>query len=193
MRVNALIIDDFYSNPEEVREFALEQEFKVRGNYPGMRTEPFANEDIKETIESIIAPFAGKITRWHTEYTGCFQYTTAYDRSWIHADSWNDWAGVLYLTPNAPASAGTGIFRHKNTGLVSWDLKVRTKEETENCEAIHEAQDYTKWELVDVIGNKYNRCVFYKGDMFHASLDYFGHDNESGRLFQTFFFSTENT
>ncbi len=105
MRVNALIIDDFYSNPEEVREFALEQEFKVRGNYPGMRTEPFANEDIKETIESIIAPFAGKITRWHTEYTGCFQYTTAYDRSWIHADSWNDWAGVLYLTPNAPASA----------------------------------------------------------------------------------------
>ena len=100
MRVNALIIDDFYSNPEEVREFALEQEFKVRGNYPGMRTEPFANEDIKETIESIIAPFAGKITRWHTEYTGCFQYTTAYDRSWIHADSWNDWAGVLYLTPN---------------------------------------------------------------------------------------------
>jgi hypothetical protein len=191
MRVNALIIDDFYSNPKEVREFALEQEFKVRGNYPGMRTEPFANEDIKETIESIIAPFAGKITRWHTEYTGCFQYTTAYDRSWIHADSWNDWAGVLYLTPNAPASAGTGIFRHKNTGLVSWDLKVRTKEETENCEAIHEAQDYTKWEVLDNFGNVFNRLVMYRGDNFHQSMDYFGKDLEDGRLFQVFFFNTE--
>ena len=191
MRVNALIIDDFYSNPKEVREFALEQEFKVRGNYPGMRTEPFANEDIKETIESIIAPFAGKITRWHTEYTGCFQYTTAYDRSWIHADSWNDWAGVLYLTPNAPASAGTGIFRHKKTGLVSWDLKVRTKEETENCEAIHEAQDYTKWEVLDNFGNVFNRLVMYRGDNFHQSMDYFGKDLEDGRLFQVFFFNTE--
>ena len=28
MRVNALIIDDFYSNPEEFRDFALQQEFK---------------------------------------------------------------------------------------------------------------------------------------------------------------------
>jgi len=191
MRVNALIIDDFYSNPEEVREFALQQEFKVRGNYPGMRTEPFANEDIKETIESIIEPFAGKITRWHTEYTGCFQYTTAYDRSWIHADSWNDWAGVLYLTPNAPASSGTGIFRHKKTGLVSWDLKVRTKEETENCEAIHEAQDYTKWEVLDNFGNVFNRLVMYRGDNFHQSMDYFGKDINDGRLFQVFFFNTE--
>mgnify|MGYP006891309455 FL=1 len=54
-------------------------------------------------------------------------------------------------------------------------------------------QDYTKWELVDTVGNVYNRLVLYRGDIFHASLDYFGHDNESGRLFQTFFFSTENT
>ena len=191
MRVNALIIDDFYSNPEEVRDFALQQEFKVRGNYPGMRTEPFANEDIKQTIESILEPFAGKITRWNTEYTGCFQYTTAYDRSWIHADSWNDWAGVLYLTPNAPASAGTGIFRHKKTGLVSWDLKTKTKEETQECEAIHEAQDYTKWEVLDRFGNVFNRLVMYRGDNFHQSMDYFGKDLEDGRLFQVFFFNTE--
>jgi hypothetical protein len=192
MRVNALIIDDFYSNPDEVREFALQQEFKVRGNYPGMRTEPFANEDIKQTIESIIHPFAGKITKWHTEYTGCFQYTTAYDRSWIHSDSWNDWAGVLYLTPNAPASAGTGIFRHKKTGLVSWDLKNKTEEETRNCEAIHEAQDYTKWEVLDNFGNVFNRLVMYRGDNFHQSMDYFGKDINDGRLFQVFFFNTEN-
>ena len=38
MRVNSLIIDDFYSNPEEVRDFALQQEFFVEGNFPGFRT-----------------------------------------------------------------------------------------------------------------------------------------------------------
>ena len=55
-----------------------------------------------------------------------------------------------------------------------------------------DGQDYTKWELVDTIGNIYNRLVLYPGDLFHASLDYFGKDLETGRLFQTFFFNTEN-
>jgi hypothetical protein len=41
MRFNSLTIDDFYANPDEVREFALNQEFKVRGNYPGQRTKSF--------------------------------------------------------------------------------------------------------------------------------------------------------
>jgi hypothetical protein len=55
----------------------------------------------------------------------------------------------------------------------------------------NDGQDYTKWDLVDVVGNKYNRAVFYKGDLFHASLDYFGKDINDGRLFQTFFFNTK--
>ena len=54
-----------------------------------------------------------------------------------------------------------------------------------------EANDYTKWDLVDFVHNKYNRMVIYRGDMFHASLDYFGKDMYDGRLFQTFFFNTE--
>ena len=41
MRVNSFTIDNFYANPKEVREFALKQEFKVRGNYPGQRTISF--------------------------------------------------------------------------------------------------------------------------------------------------------
>ena len=49
----------------------------------------------------------------------------------------------------------------------------------------------TKWELVDRIGNKYNRLIMYRGDHFHMSLDYFGQDLYDGRLFQTFFFDTE--
>ena len=32
-------------------------------------------------------------------------------------------AGVCYLTPNAPLSAGTGLFKHKETGLVGHPLK----------------------------------------------------------------------
>ena len=50
-----------------------------------------------------------------------------------------------------------------------------------------------KYKFEDVIGNKYNRLVIYKGDMFHASLEYFGSDIHTGRLFQVFFFNTAHS
>ena len=39
MKLNLVVVDDFYDNVNEVREFALTQEFSVEGNYPGVRTQ----------------------------------------------------------------------------------------------------------------------------------------------------------
>lgn len=182
MRLNLIIVDDFYSNPDAVRNFALSQEFSVKGNYPGARTKPFFTEDVKQAIEHYMQ-FAGKITNTfeNSGYTGAFQVATANDRTWIHSDPHNMWAGVCYLTPDAPHSGGTGLFRHKATG------------EHTRITQDHEGYDYTKYDLFDRIGNKYNRLILYRGDLFHASLDYFGDNYENGRLFQTFFFDTERT
>ena len=55
-----------------------------------------------------------------------------------------------------------------------------------------DSQDYTKWEMVDKIGNVFNRLILYRSNNFHVSLDYFGTNKENGRLFQVFFFNTEN-
>ena len=192
MRVNSLVIDDFYTNPYEVREFALEQDFNVEGNFPGYRTLPFANDSIKETIGDILRPFAGEITWWEGEYTGSFQYTTSEHRSWIHSDSYTDWAGVLYLTPDAPVTAGTGIFRHKKTGLMTWDFESHRNDEYDPESPMETTRDYTKWDMVDRFGNVFNRLILYRGNNFHVSLDYFGKDINDGRLFQVIFFNTEN-
>ena len=192
MRFNSLTIDNFYSNPMDVREFALRQEFKVRGNYPGQRTESFLTDATKKTLRDILYPFAGEITNWGGEYTGSFQYTTSSDRSWIHADSTTDWAAVCYLTPDAPVTAGTGIFRHKQTGWMNFDYKREHDEEyIKQAPPGHDSQDYTKWEMVDRVGNVFNRLIMYRADNYHVSLDYFGKDMYDGRLFQVFFFNTE--
>ena len=53
------------------------------------------------------------------------------------------------------------------------------------------SQDLTKWELVDTVGNVFNRLVLFNAYRYHMSMDYFGDTKENGRLFQTFFFSTE--
>ena len=175
-----MVIDNFYSNPDAVRNYALEQEFSVKGNYPGIRTKPYLPDDVKDCI-SYWMNFAGPVTNWFedTGYTGAFQLATAQDRTWIHADHHNMWAGVCYLTPDAPHTGGTGLYRHKQSG------------EFRRTDADHEGYDYTKWDLFDKIGNKYNRLILYRGDLFHASIDYFGDNLQNGRLFQTFFFNTE--
>ena len=134
MRVNSIVVDDFYINPWEVRDFALKQEFAVRGNYPGQRTVSFLNDSLKQTIQGVVGPFAGNVTYWsEDQYTGAYQYTVATDRSWIHADSTTDWAGVCYLTPEAPLSSGTGLFRHIKTGRSRYDYKTEKPEDAQEA------------------------------------------------------------
>jgi hypothetical protein len=181
MNLELMIIDNFYTDPDAVRAYALSQEFDVKGNYPGARTKPYLPDDVKGCI-SYWMQLQGKVTNWFEDqgYTGAFQIATAQDRTWIHPDHYNMWAGVCYLTPDAPHTSGTGIYRHKETG-----------EFRKSGDNLHEGYDYTKWDLFDVVGNKYNRLVIYRGDLFHASIDYFGDNKDNGRLFQTFFFNTE--
>jgi hypothetical protein len=162
--------------------FALQQEFTVTGNYPGCRTKTCLNQGTKDAVQSVLWNAAGKITDWHDRdgLTGSFQLTTASERSWIHTDHHNTWAGVLYLTPDAPISGGTGLFRYRASG-------ARYAHEIQ----AYEAQDLTKWEMVDRIGNIYNRLILYRSNMFHSSLDYFGSGPDDGRLFQLFFLTTQ--
>lgn len=185
MQTSAIIVDDFYRDVNDVRAFALSQPFDVKGNYPGARTKTFLTQAVKETISRLVAPHGGNVTNWNEVdgLTGSFQLTYSSDRTWIHSDNFNTWAAVCYLTPYAPLSGGTGLFLHKETG--------RRAPESRTDDYDYKPYDYTKWEMVDRIGNIYNRLIMYRGDYFHASLDYFGDTPNNGRLFQVFFFDTE--
>jgi len=180
MDLTLIIIDNFYVNPDAVRNYALNQPFDVKGNFPGQRTKPYLPDDLKNAVQHWMSPI-GKISNWFENYgyTGAFQIATAQDRTWIHADHFNKWAGVCYLTPDAPHSGGTALYQHK----LSKEYRRINKD--------YEGYDYTKWDLFDKIGNRYNRLILYRGDLFHASIDYFGDNFQNGRLFQTFFFDTE--
>jgi hypothetical protein len=194
-KASIIVVDDFYANPIEVRNFALNQEFYLQGNFPGYRTDSFLNDTIKEAIDYVIYPFAGHVTNWNDENKnsscGAFQYTTEDHHSWLHSDGGVQWAAVLYLTPNAPPSAGTGFYRHKRTRMDRFIyLTEKPTEKDLNHPYLTDYKDMTKWELTDVVSNKFNRLVLYDATMFHKSMDYFGKDKLSGRLFQVFFFDT---
>jgi len=209
--INLFVVDNFHPKPYELREFALKQDFNVDGNYPGHRTRSFLKDSdyplglvpfepgpnytstMQQKIADVVRPFAGEVVWWgEEEYTGAFQYTTAKDKSWIHVDHVTTWAAVLYLTPNAPITSGTGLFRHKLTG---WTTEPYFDNGTinENLKNLiyEDAYDMTKWEMHSMVGNVFNRLVLYRANQWHQSLDYFGKDMYDGRLFMTFFFNTE--
>jgi predicted O-methyltransferase YrrM len=192
-----IIIDNFYNNPHETRNYILKEEFTVRGNYPGQRTISYANQHLKDIIQEYIAPFAGKIIEFpmpdetnmynNSIYNGAFQYTTSRDHSWVHIDGFNNWAGVLYMTPNAPLSSGTAFYKFHDGTTCEKDMVILdNKVDTDNY-----SQDMTKWQVVDRVGNVFNRLILFNSKKFHMSMDYFGDSKENGRLFQVFFFSTE--
>jgi len=184
MRSNLFIVDDFYRDPDVVREFALQQEFKEQGNYPGIRTDTFLDEGTRETIQHFIYPHGGQVTEWNDRagLTGSFQICTADERSWIHTDHFNTWAGLIYLTPDPPVNGGTILYRYKE-GQQMYEHQLPDYN--------YEALDMTKWDRVDTIGNLYNRLVMYRSDIFHMNDQYFGKDLNDGRLFQLFFITTE--
>lgn len=198
-----LIVDDFYADPDEVRAFALRQEFQPNPrDHKGQRSKQrFCFPGIKERFEQLLGK---KITNWDKYgYNGVFQFCVGGDPIVYHSDV-QMWAAVVYLTPDAPPSAGTAIYRSRAT-------KGRTVEESRKtmsyrpafsgpgkvlasereCEQLmykDKLLDRTAWEQIDVMGNVYNRLAMWDARLVHAATDYFGTDINNSRLFQMFFF-----
>ena len=187
MKDTIYVIDDFYDSVDKTRDFILTTDFNVQGNFPGFRTTAYVNEEIKTYFEKKLNT---KVTYWGNGYNGSFQYTTEEMDSWIHRDE-TEWAAVLYLTPDAPISSGTAFFKHKLTGIE--DLDEYNAASSENQQLLNaDSCDMSKWDMVDFIGNKYNRLILFRGTRNHRSMKYFGKDKHDGRLFQLWFFNTEN-
>jgi transcription antitermination factor NusA-like protein len=51
--------------------------------------------------------------------------------------------------------------------------------------------DRNAWELVDTVGNVFNRLVIFDSKLIHAASEYFGSNIHDSRLFHLFFFDAE--
>jgi len=175
MNINTIIIDDFLDNPDKVRESVLKLNFYRTGDYPGLRTDR-ADKEYEQYIKSKLEIILNCKIKEFKQDSFSFQICLENAETWIHHDE-TEWAGVLYLTPNAPASTGTAIYRHIPLHICSGPADV-------------DLQNQEDWEIITAIGNIYNRLVLYKGMMFHRSLiPGFGNSIENGRLTQVFFFN----
>jgi hypothetical protein len=191
MRIDSLIIDNFLDDPDYIRNVALNSEFNLTGSFPGRRTyqcDTLYNNEVKNKLEKVLNL---KIVDWNKHFdqtanevvdldTSCFQLCLDDAETWIHPDP-TEFTGILYLTPDSPVDAGTGIYRHKQTGIYK---------HSNDCQVDDKFID--NWEIITFSGNIYNRMFIFRGDLYHRSVvPGFGVDKYSGRLTQTFFFNTE--
>ena len=187
---NIIVIDNFYNDPDSVRDFAMTRNYVPRGEHGavGHRTlEHYHFKGVREKFESILNSKTKEGTElggWDYQTNGVFQHCMAEDPFVIHADT-QQWAAMVYLSPDAPVECGTSMYKHKETQLdridgEHWDIFKGN------------FYDETPFELVDKIGNKYNRCVVMDCKAIHAAYKYFGDSITNDRLFQIFFFDTED-
>ena len=184
------VVDNFYEDPDSMRQFALEQEYDIGGigrGYIGNRTqEQFLFPELRSRFENIMGR---KITKWE-EYgmNGRFQYCWSGQPVVYHCDS-QMWGGMLYLTPDAPYQCGTTLYAHKRTKARTyydegWDASWKGVPGDPHL-------DGTSFEPVDIVGNVYNRLMIFDASSIHSASEYFGTVKGNCRLWQMFFFDTE--
>jgi len=178
------IVEDFYDDPDSVREFALNQNYFDDPGFIGKRTrEQFFFPGMKERFEQIMGM---RITAWESHgMNGRFQHNVAGEAITWHTD-FQKFAGLIYLTPNAPYSAGTRMAAFKQN-------RVRHCSDPRIMDCFNQITflDGTTYEDVDVVGNVYNRLVIYDGGLIHAAMEYFGYNKDNCRLWHMFFFDAE--
>lgn len=192
------VVDNFYEDPDAVREFALQQKFIEGGvgrGFIGRRTDTqFLFPGLKEKFEHIMGE---EITVWegHCE-NGKFQSCIAGEPITWHCDA-QKWGGLLYLSPDAPFRCGTSLYAHKYNRARSYydkDYEVEWRVPPEKGKPIMyggEHFDGTNFEPVDVMGNVYNRLIIFDASCIHAASEYFGYNLKNSRLWQMFFFDTK--
>jgi hypothetical protein len=190
------VVDDFYTNPLAIREHALAQTYFPGEGAVGERTrDQFLFEGLKEKFEEImqikIADNTDDGFGWYNVgINGRFQSCIGGVPQVFHCDA-QKWAGVLFLTPDAPPQSGTSFLRHKETKIfhnsqINWDAGEGMKVFNQKTFV-----DGTPYETVDIVGNVFNRLVIFDGGLIHSGLNYFGWDIESSRLFHIFFFNEQ--
>lgn len=174
-KANVVIIDNFYQQPNSVRDISY------RANLPSTLTH--LNTVFKPIFEKLLGTEIDNLDNYESQNK--FICTTSTDNILINTSD-NDYAAIVFLTPNAPINTGITLYRSKHT-------QKMTVSESEKAMVFKNGnQDITEFEPVDIIGNVFNRLVILNTRLIHAISHNFGTTPENGRIVQMFVFNTKN-
>lgn len=203
MHNKVLIVDDFYEDPDKIRNFALKQNFKdcveagAGNQWPGKRSmflhnldqdihQEFHNNFLGSILENNPIKYSGYL---ETNFQLCFESD---GDSWVHYDtpSWEaTHVGVVYLNPDPPENSGTCFYNFNEEYRQEFEEYAKKNNHLwTRLNRLEDSEEFNRWFVKDMcIPNKYNRCIIYGPNRWHKSDWYFGNDHDTGRLIQPVF------
>lgn len=197
-------VDNFYTRPDEVREFALSLDYEKESvSYPGKRTKHLhlINPDFFDVFcrkfMSLFHDFeANQNVTWEIDTQ--FQIIEpdeihTINEGWIHRDP-GILSGVIYLTPDIPLDYGTSFYRPKKeyryAKIINCDHKDEyyfSQNKNLNVDFYQQKlrENNDRFEQVAKFSNIYNRLITFSGGYYHKE-DKLYTKNTSPRLTQFF-------
>ena len=196
-----IIVDDFYRNPERVRNYALGTKYEpaAGGGWMGLhsvkrapgtretllRISSLITKDLVPNWEAIDANY-----KFHRR-VACGGFAALYQRQLgaVHAHgNSGDYIGIVYMShpEDCRERKATMFFRHRRTGL-----EALSDDQTLNEAVYKDRFDYSKWQVIDALDMKYNRLVIFDARYFHGPSPGFGNHIANSRLIQVFNFALQ--
>lgn len=192
-----IVRDDFYSDPERVRQIAQAMTYQERDDITGFMTNAVYHEPgVRRRLETILGV---RISRWDTDphegngiFFGGFSAGKHKEVPGVHSDvPDDDMTIVVYLTPGIPPNFGTSLWQHKKTGLVKAPSRADARRLKTTLTSLRKRlEDDTRrrdrWIEIDRAGYRYNRMVAYPSAVLHSATAHYGENLSGGRIYQTF-------
>ena len=213
----SLCFNDFYKDPDMVRDFALSLDgySNKYGAHPGLRCSMLAEYDsdfYRQSVDKFMSLFdewggAGASFNCSTFFQKIHRFSSdpndPVNQGWIHHDGNVDIAGVIYLDPEPVSDNGTSFYQTKGDNLKFNNVLDGDTPEYErimgglgdNYCKIDDIDWYREnivknneqFKLTMEVKNCYNRCIAYSGKYLHSQTNYWMSNDDDFRLAQVFF------
>jgi hypothetical protein len=180
MSLSFFTIDDFYADPDSIRDYALNARYNdigvdiginvFSGNWPGRTSiDVYRATDIDGKISKILGLPIRQVGN-----SGKFRYAIEGDTAKypLHIDGMTDdvYAGVLYLNRTLDPVPGTIFYSFKGSGTPD----------------IVDTSNLDSWDVDLISYIRYNRLIVYPANRFHGPGPSFGTSVKDSRLVQLF-------
>lgn len=199
--IPSICIDNFYSEPHKVREWALQQEFarEEGGAWPGKRTRPIdvIDPDFYQNFTNKIFSIVMDIedNNINAKIDSTFQLipnlsedeTSPKNKGWIHQDDGVIFAGIIFLNPEIDPNCGTSLFKLNDETKMDWSSSKQDfllKGIDNNYDSAITGHNSAFEETVR-FQNVFNRCIIFDSEVFHGVNSFY--NNGADRLTQVFF------
>jgi hypothetical protein len=194
MRTNLVVIDDFLSDPDSMRAYALSGPFEQRdgSGFTGSFRAP-DGFDPRSFLDGIARSLGADVVhsgRVPFEFRTTTRAQDARRHSLVHYDSVM-WVAFVCLSPPSRAPGMTRFYRHRPSGLLGIHDATAVREYVRTSgRSLEEIGDMiqrdsmklSQWVEVGSVAQLYNRLIVMRARQFHRAAPGFGRSPADAKL-----------